>query len=152
MRIRKKEEGQGLVEYALLIVLVAIVIVVVLALMGRTVTTVYAQIIAGLNGQTLDGTGTEYVVTNVGVTVSNPPSCTVKVGGKVVVFEDGQLGDAGIGVSGTASWSGYGGGPVSGTTDSSGTATVGPISNSGNCTGTATVTVGGSSKTVSYGN
>jgi pilus assembly protein Flp/PilA len=114
MKIPKQEEGQGLVEYALLIVLVAIVIIVVLALMGRAVTTVYAQVYAGLNGQGLDGTGTEYVVTNVDVNVSGGGGfCTVTIGGSVVVFEDGQLGDAGIPVSGSASWSGSSSGSVS---------------------------------------
>lgn len=152
MRIPKKEEGQGLVEYALLLVLVAIVIIVILALMGRAVTAVYAQVYAGLNGQALDGSGTEYVVTGVDVNVGGaPPFCTITVGGTVVVFEDGQLGDAGIGVSGSAAWAG-GGGSVSGTTDSSGTANVSGASGNGNCSGTASITVGGNTKSVSYGN
>jgi pilus assembly protein Flp/PilA len=152
MRIRKKEEGQGLIEYALLLVLVAIVIVVILALMGRTVTTVYAQIYAGLNGQTLDGAGTEYVVTGVNANVAgSPPFCTVTVSGSVVVFEDGDLAGAGVGVSGGAAWSG-GSGSVSGVTDNSGTASVSGASGNGNCSGQASITVGGNTKTVSYGN
>jgi pilus assembly protein Flp/PilA len=153
MKIPKQEEGQGLVEYALLIVLVAIVIIVVLALMGRAVTTVYAQVYAGLNGQGLDGTGTEYVVTNVDVNVSGGGGfCTVTIGGSVVVFEDGQLGDAGIPVSGSASWSGGTGGSVSGTTNNSGTAAVSGAGGNGDCSGNATITVGGNSKTVNYEN
>jgi pilus assembly protein Flp/PilA len=152
MKNPKDEEGQGLVEYALLIVLIAIVIVLILSLMGRTITTVYAQIYAGLNGQTLDGSGTEYVVTGVDVNVSGaPPFCTVSVGGSVVVFEDGDLAGAGVGVSGSAAWDG-GGGSVSGTTDSSGTAAVSGAGGNGNCSGTASITVGGNTKTVSYGN
>lgn len=151
MNIPKKEEGQGLVEYALLLVLVAIVIIVILALMGRTVRAVYAQIYAGLNGQGLDGSGTEYVVTGVDVdVVGSPPFCTITVGGSVVVFEDGDLADAGVSVSGSASWSG-GSGSVSGTTDSSGTATLSGASGNGNCSGSASITVGGNTKTVSYG-
>lgn len=152
MRIPKKEEGQGLVEYALLLVLVAIVIIVILALMGRTVTAVYAQIYAGINGQAIDGSGTEYVVTGVDVNVAgSPPFCTITVGGTVVVFQDGQLADAGVGVSGSASWSG-GSGSVSGTTNSSGTASVSGASGNGNCSGSASITVGGNTRTVSYGN
>ena len=152
MRIpRRKEEGQGLVEYALLLVLVAIVIVVVLALMGRTVTTVYAQIYAGLNGQDLAGTGTEYIVTGVDVQVTGSGLCSVAVRGTVTVFEDGDLVGAGIGVSGTGFWEGDSG-PVSGTTNGSGTANVGPASGTGGCSGRAGVTVGDNTKTVSYGN
>jgi pilus assembly protein Flp/PilA len=153
MRFSKKEEGQGLVEYALLLVLVAVVIIVILALMGRTLTTVYAQVLAGLNGQTLDGAGTEYVVTGVGAQVSGAaPFCTVAISGTVIVFEDGQLAGAGIGVNGSASWSGGSGGSVSGSTDGNGTASVSGASGSGNCSGSATITVGGNSKTVSYSN
>jgi pilus assembly protein Flp/PilA len=152
MRIPKKEEGQGLVEYALLLVLVAIVIVVILALMGRAVTAVYAQIYAGLNGQAVDGSGTEYVVTGVNASATGTGLCTVTVSGTVVVFEDGDLAEAGVGVSGAASWSGGSGGSVSGTTNSSGTASVGPASGPGNCSGQARINVGGNTKTVSYGN
>lgn len=151
MRIPKKEEGQGLVEYALLLVLVAIVIIVILALMGRTVTSVYAQIIAGLNGQTIDGSGTEYVVTSVDAQASGTGLCNVTVTGSVVVFEDGQLADAGVGVSGSAFWAGGSGGGVSGTTNSNGTASVGTASGPGNCSGQAGITVGGNTKTVGYG-
>jgi pilus assembly protein Flp/PilA len=151
MRIPRKEEGQGLVEYALLIVLVAIVIIVILSLLGRTVTTVFAQVYAGLNGQALDGTGTEYVVTGVSASaVGAPPSCTVSVSASVVVFEDGQLAGAGVGVSGSASWP-LGGGAVGGTTDSSGTASVN-ASGPGGCEGVASVTVGGNTGTSNYGN
>lgn len=151
MRIPRKEEGQGLVEYALLIVLVAIVIIVILSLMGRTVTTVFAQVYAGLNGQALNGTGTEYVVTGVGGSaVGAPPSCTVSISATVVVFEDGQLAGAGKGVSGTASWP-SGGGPVSGITDSSGKASV-SVSGPGGCEGVASVTVGGNTGTGNYSN
>jgi pilus assembly protein Flp/PilA len=153
MNIPRKEEGQGLVEYALLLVLVAIVIIVILALMGRAVTTVYAQVYAGLNGQALDGSGTEYVVTGVDANVSGTaPFCTVAITGSVVVFEDGQLAESGIGVSGNASWSGGSGGSVNGTTDSSGTAAVSGAGGNANCSGTASITVGGNTKTQGYGN
>jgi pilus assembly protein Flp/PilA len=152
MRISKKEEGQGLVEYALLLVLVAIIVIVILAVMGRTIRGVFAEVYAGLNGQTLTGSGTEYVVTGVSAQPSGaPPFCNVSVSGSVTVFVDGDLAGAGVGVSGSASWSGGSGG-VSGTTDSSGTASVGPASGSGNCSGTASITVGGNTASTSYGN
>lgn len=152
MRLPKNEKGQGLVEYALLLVLIAIVVIVILAVLGRQVRAVFAQVYAGLNGQTLDGSGTEYVVTGVNADpTGSPPFCNVSVSGTVYVFEDGDLAGAGIGVSGSASWSG-GGGAVSGTTDSSGAASVGPATGSGNCSGTASITVGGNTGSTSYGN
>ncbi len=40
-----REEGQGLVEYALILVLIAIVVVAVVALLGPTVGNVFTQIV-----------------------------------------------------------------------------------------------------------
>ena len=45
-----REEGQGLVEYALILVLVAIVVIVILTLLGTQVSTVFSQITSGLSG------------------------------------------------------------------------------------------------------
>lgn len=45
-----QEEGQGLVEYALIIVLVAIVVIGALTLLGGQVTQVFNDIVAGLGG------------------------------------------------------------------------------------------------------
>lgn len=39
------EEGQGLVEYALILVLVAIVVIVILALLGPAIGNVFSQIV-----------------------------------------------------------------------------------------------------------
>ena len=44
------EEGQGLVEYASIIVLVAVVVIVILGTLGTTVQGVFQQIINGLTG------------------------------------------------------------------------------------------------------
>ena len=44
-----REDGQGLVEYALILVLVAIVVIVILTLLGGTVNNVFSQITSGLN-------------------------------------------------------------------------------------------------------
>jgi pilus assembly protein Flp/PilA len=63
MKIPKQEEGQGLVEYALLLVLVAIVIIGILTVLGSSITVVYAKVIGGLNGQTVTGQGIEAIVT-----------------------------------------------------------------------------------------
>ena len=40
-----REEGQGLVEYALILVLVAIVVIVILALLGPSIADIFSQII-----------------------------------------------------------------------------------------------------------
>jgi pilus assembly protein Flp/PilA len=44
-----KEEGQGLVEYALILVLIAIVVIGILSLLGKQVSTVFSKINNGLN-------------------------------------------------------------------------------------------------------
>lgn len=44
-----KEEGQGLVEYALILVLIAIVVIGILTLLGGRVSQVFSQINRGLS-------------------------------------------------------------------------------------------------------
>ncbi len=43
-----REEGQGLVEYALILVLVAIVVIAILTLLGPEIGNVFSQITSGL--------------------------------------------------------------------------------------------------------
>jgi pilus assembly protein Flp/PilA len=43
-----KEKGQGLVEYALILVLVAIVVIVILVILGPAISNVFSNIIANL--------------------------------------------------------------------------------------------------------
>jgi len=149
-----REDGQGLVEYALILVLVSIVVIVILALLGNTINGAFARVIAGLNGQEMTGTGTEYVITGMSASASgSPPDCTVNVTGmQVTVFEDGELAGAGVSVSGSVSFSGGAGGSASGSTGSNGTATLNNVAGNGNCSGSATLTVSGNSRTVSYSN
>jgi pilus assembly protein Flp/PilA len=45
MFLSKKEKGQGLIEYALIIVLVSIVVIAVLALLGPAISQIFQQII-----------------------------------------------------------------------------------------------------------
>ena len=45
----EKEEGQGLVEYALILVLIAIVVIAILTLLGTQVQNVFSTIVSGLN-------------------------------------------------------------------------------------------------------
>ena len=49
MLFSPKEKGQGLVEYALIIVLIAIVVIVILAILGTQVTRVFSRISDALN-------------------------------------------------------------------------------------------------------
>jgi len=44
-----REEGQGLVEYALILVLIAIVVIGILTLLGGKVSQVFSTISSGLN-------------------------------------------------------------------------------------------------------
>ncbi len=48
MLFAPKEKGQGLVEYALIIVLVAIVVIVILAILGPAIGNVFSRIVAAL--------------------------------------------------------------------------------------------------------
>ena len=61
---RQDEEGQGLVEYALVLVLVAVAIILILTVLGGSVVTVYAQAVGGLNGQSLQKNGVEFIAVN----------------------------------------------------------------------------------------
>jgi len=45
-----REKGQGLVEYALILVLIAVVTIVVLTVMGNRVSTVFSRIASALQG------------------------------------------------------------------------------------------------------
>jgi pilus assembly protein Flp/PilA len=48
MLFSPKEKGQGMVEYALIIVLIAIVVIVVLTLLGTQISRVFSQISSAL--------------------------------------------------------------------------------------------------------
>ncbi|HPV08918.1 MAG TPA: Flp family type IVb pilin [Aggregatilineales bacterium] len=48
MLFMPREEGQGLVEYALILVLVAVVVIVILAVLGPEVGEVFSKIVQGI--------------------------------------------------------------------------------------------------------
>lgn len=50
MLFLQREEGQGLVEYALILVLVAIVVIAILTLLGPQIGNVFSRITSGLTG------------------------------------------------------------------------------------------------------
>jgi pilus assembly protein Flp/PilA len=72
MKFFTREEGQGLVEYALILVLVAIVVIAVLLLLGPTVGNVFSDIVENL----LEGRG---VITSVSAVRTGSGSNDVKV-------------------------------------------------------------------------
>lgn len=49
MMYQPREEGQGLVEYALILVLVAVVVIVALSLLGPTISDIFTRIDGELN-------------------------------------------------------------------------------------------------------
>jgi pilus assembly protein Flp/PilA len=49
MLYEPKEKGQGLVEYALIIVLIAIVVIVILGLLGTQISTIFSYITSALS-------------------------------------------------------------------------------------------------------
>jgi pilus assembly protein Flp/PilA len=153
LRKLKREEGQGLVEYALILVLVAIVVIVILTLLGNQVSLVFLRVTAGLEGQIITGEGTEYIISSFSVGGATPgqPSCNLSIQGlSVTMLQDGSpVAQQSIAVSATSSSGGTGSG--SGTTNASGTASIGSFTVSGNCnSGSVTVSIGGNSRTVSY--
>jgi pilus assembly protein Flp/PilA len=101
------ERGQGLIEYALILVLVAVVVIGILMLLGPTIRTAYASVITGLGSsgvidsasavRTGGGHGNSLVIsvsvsTNTMITVTDSQgadpvtvacngSCTINVGG-----------------------------------------------------------------------
>ena len=48
MLFAPKEKGQGMVEYALIIVLIAIVVIVILTILGTQISQVFSQIASAL--------------------------------------------------------------------------------------------------------
>lgn len=150
--LNPREKGQGLVEYALILVLVSITVIVILSFLGDSVGRVFQTVDAALNGQAITGTGTEYIVGSFSASTSGGPAiCTVTVASvSVTRFENGEPAAAGQSVSISASATGGGAVSGSGTTNSNGVATIGPLTMSGNCAGTVTITAGSSSRSSGY--
>ncbi len=54
--LRSREKGQGLVEYALILVLIAIVVIAVLAVVGSEISVIFEQIVCALRNGDWDAT------------------------------------------------------------------------------------------------
>ncbi len=50
MQFKRKEKGQGMVEYALIVVLISVVVIVVLSLIGTQISTAFSQIASTMAG------------------------------------------------------------------------------------------------------
>ena len=152
-RFPHKEKGQGLVEYALILVLVSITVIVVLSFLGDSVGRVFQTVDAALNRQNLTGTGTEFVVGGFSVTPgTGTATCSNIVVASVTItrYENGAPAAGAVSISAIAT-----GGSVvnlNGTANASGVATFGPITLAGNCSGSVTITAGGNSRSASYSN
>ena len=48
-RVVNREEGQGMVEYALILVLIAVVVIIILSVVGKQVNNVFSNVSNGLN-------------------------------------------------------------------------------------------------------
>ncbi len=74
IRKQQQEDGQGLVEYALILVLVSVVVVVILSQMGPAVGNIFSGVVSALNG---------------GETESN--SCVNTGDGRFVIVDNGAI-------------------------------------------------------------
>lgn len=142
MKFVKREEGQGLVEYALILVLLAVVVMLILTVLGSSVNLVYARILGGLNGQPVTGTGVERVVTqfDIDITGGGPPICDVSISNAtIIVLQNGEL-MKNSPVSVPVYINGAAVGTLSGMTNNSGIAvTTNTVSRTVACPGTARV-------------
>ncbi len=68
----RRDRGQGLVEYALILTLVAVVVILVLALMGPAVGNVYSEVVAVLDSGAGGGTAPTQVPTAVPTPIPTP--------------------------------------------------------------------------------
>lgn len=152
------EDGQGLVEYALILVLIALAAIFVISLLGNQLNTVYVRVVAALNGQVITGEGHEYIITGFSASATgSAPLCSVTVSNIGVMYLiDGEPAPSGTSVSVTVQLSSGHSNSASGSVGSNGQATIsGPPAFGGvPCTGSATVSGGpnNASMTKSYSN
>jgi pilus assembly protein Flp/PilA len=153
-KLIRSEKGQGLVEYALILVLVAIVVLAVLLLMGPVVGNAFSNIVANL--QRFSGGGNYTVALNGTPSVTKISSgfgCTYSPSVPVRVTQ-GSNPASGASVSASITILNGGGNSIGsfsagGTTDGSGLATLSGSSGDFGCSGaSATVSVNGGSTTV----
>ena len=91
--IQRKEQGQGLVEYALILVLVAVVVIAILTVLGPQITVAYARIMGGFTGQTVTMTGAEVIVVGADIQmVDVGGTCDLTIAGEALIgLQDGSI-------------------------------------------------------------
>jgi pilus assembly protein Flp/PilA len=90
-----RQQGQGLIEYALILVLVALVVIIILAILGPAIGNIFSNIVVAFGGGgVISGGGATYWdgVVTITVTVSQPTTITVSgdVNGSKVCSSSGQ--------------------------------------------------------------
>jgi pilus assembly protein Flp/PilA len=152
-KLPPREEGQGLIEYALILVLVAIVVIAILLLLGPVVGNVFSNIVVRLQDGGGGPSGSKVISFNGNATVSKSGAgvaCTYTAWVPIKVTQGG-VGVAGENVQASVALNGGALGVInpSGTTGGSGTATLSTSVSSKPCNGTqATVSIGTDSQTV----
>lgn len=94
MNNQENENGQGLVEYALILALVAVVVLAILTVLGPTITVVYARVIGGFSGQSVSLQGNEVIILGLGESWERAGggTCNLTVSADAMVgLSDGQL-------------------------------------------------------------
>ena len=94
MAFPKREEGQGLVEYALIIVLVAIVVIAVLLVLGPRIQALYGWVILALDGKMGDENYTYEITGHSGFGTSSDGFGGCKLRGNVTVTAKDQNGNS----------------------------------------------------------
>lgn len=137
MYIPQREEGQGLVEYALLLVLIAVIVILILTVLGSQVVLTFARAAGGLRGDVLDPAAgdTAVLVSYDGTINESGGTCAGTISNIQFVKTDSDgaiLTDQAVSV--TLMVNGVSSGSVSGTASANGLATSGgSMSVSGAC-------------------
>lgn len=136
MNIPEREQGQGLVEYALLLALIALIVLAILTLLGAQVVLAFARVAGGLNGDVLDAAnGDRAVLVSYDGGPSGSGACSGNISNlRFVAVDNNGAVITNDTASATLVVSGQPQGSVSGTAGSSGLATAsGSYSVSGIC-------------------
>ena len=137
MNIPEREEGQGLVEYALIIALVAVIVIAILTVLGPQIVLVFGRVAGGIQGDVLDAANgdTAVIVSYDGNITGSGSSCSGTISNIRFVVTDSNgaiLTDQGV--SATVNANGVTMGSISGTAAPSGLATSsGSIGVNGSC-------------------
>lgn len=134
----QREDGQGLVEYALVLVMVAIALILIITLLSSQIILAYASVISGLNGDSIDDNA---VMLSSDSNTTGTAVCTVTMTDIrfIKTNADGRL-ITNETIAATVRANDVAGPTISGDAGSSGIATVaGPVSVTGSCPLTITL-------------